>query len=52
MTGKSHGGTPEWTAPEVLRSQNWNEKSDVYRYADDAATKIHQIAREAPIVIR
>lgn len=22
--------TAEWTAPEVLRSQNYNEKSDVY----------------------
>ena len=21
---------PEWTAPEVLRSQSYNEKSDVY----------------------
>ncbi len=24
-------GTPEWTAPEVLRSQAYNESSDVYR---------------------
>ena len=31
MSGKSQGGTPEWTAPEVLRNLNYNEKSDVYR---------------------
>ncbi|KAK9808194.1 hypothetical protein WJX73_007130 [Symbiochloris irregularis] len=30
MTNKSQAGTPEWTAPEVLRSQSYNEKSDVY----------------------
>lgn len=31
MSGKSQGGTPEWTAPEVLRNLHYNEKSDVYR---------------------
>ena len=31
MTGRSQGGTPEWTAPEVLRNSQYNEKSDVYR---------------------
>ena len=30
MSNKSQAGTPEWTAPEVLRSQSYNEKSDVY----------------------
>lgn len=30
MTNKSQAGTPEWTAPEVLRSQSYNEKSDVW----------------------
>lgn len=32
MSGKSQGGTPEWTAPEVLRNLQYNEKSDVYRF--------------------
>eukprot|EP00884_Botryococcus_braunii_P009129 jgi/Botrbrau1/18217/Bobra.53_1s0074.1 len=32
LSGKSQAGTPEWTAPEVLRSQSYNEKSDVYSF--------------------
>ncbi|KAK9832796.1 hypothetical protein WJX81_001956 [Elliptochloris bilobata] len=32
LSTKSQAGTPEWTAPEVLRSQSFNEKSDVYSY--------------------
>ena len=32
MSAKSQAGTPEWTAPEVLRSQQYNEKSDVYSF--------------------
>jgi serine/threonine protein kinase len=32
LSSKSQAGTPEWTAPEVLRSQSYNEKSDVYSY--------------------
>lgn len=28
MQATSQAGTPEWCAPEVLRSQNYNEKSD------------------------
>ena len=25
-------GSPAWSAPEVLRSEEYNEKADVYRY--------------------
>lgn len=32
LSTKSQAGTPEWTAPEVLRSQPYNEKCDVYSY--------------------
>lgn len=32
LSTKSQAGTPEWTAPEVLRSQSYNEKSDVYSW--------------------
>lgn len=32
MSAKSHAGTPEWTAPEVLRSSACNEASDVYSF--------------------
>lgn len=32
LTAKSHGGTPEWMAPEVLRDEPSNEKCDVYSY--------------------
>ncbi|KAK9814388.1 hypothetical protein WJX72_005059 [[Myrmecia] bisecta] len=32
LSSKSQAGTPEWTAPEVLRSQSYNEKSDVYSF--------------------
>ena len=30
LSGKSQAGTPEWTAPEVLRSQAYDESSDCY----------------------
>ena len=30
MSSRSQVGTPGWTAPEVLRSQGYNEKSDVW----------------------
>ena len=33
LSGKSQAGTPEWTAPEVLRSQAYDESSDCYSYA-------------------
>lgn len=32
LTSRSQAGTPEWTAPEVLKSQASNEKSDVYSF--------------------
>eukprot|EP00891_Asterochloris_glomerata_P009732 jgi/Astpho2/9732/e_gw1.00149.41.1_t len=32
LSSKTQAGTPEWTAPEVLRSQSYNEKSDVYSF--------------------
>ncbi|BDA49200.1 probable serine/threonine-protein kinase SIS8 [Coccomyxa sp. Obi] len=32
LSSKSQAGTPEWTAPEVLRNQSYNEKSDVYSF--------------------
>lgn len=32
LSTKSQAGTPEWTAPEVLRSQPYNEKCDIYSY--------------------
>ena len=30
MSSRSQVGTPGWTAPEVLRSQGYNESSDIY----------------------
>lgn len=33
LSGKSQAGTPEWTAPEVLRSQAYDESSDCYSCA-------------------
>lgn len=32
VSSKGNAGTPEWSAPEVLRCQEFNEKSDIYRY--------------------
>eukprot|EP00775_Hariotina_reticulata_P002896 gene2896-3184_t len=32
LTSKSHGGTPEWMAPEILRNEPSDEKADVYSY--------------------
>jgi len=32
LTGRSRAGTPEWTAPEILRSEPSNVKSDVYSF--------------------
>jgi serine/threonine protein kinase len=32
LTSKSHGGTPEWMAPEMLRNEQSDEKCDVYSY--------------------
>ncbi|KAJ4835070.1 hypothetical protein Tsubulata_028840 [Turnera subulata] len=32
LTAKSGRGTPQWMAPEVLRNEPSNEKSDVYSY--------------------
>lgn len=32
LTTKTGKGTPQWMAPEVLRSEPSNEKSDVYSY--------------------
>ncbi|KAI8475823.1 MAG: sterile alpha motif and leucine zipper containing kinase AZK [Monoraphidium minutum] len=32
LTSKSHGGTPEWMAPEILRNEPSDEKCDVYSY--------------------
>ena len=33
LTAKSHGGTPEWMAPEVLRSESRvDEKSDIFSF--------------------
>jgi hypothetical protein len=34
LSARSRAGTPEWTAPEVLRSQGCNEKSDVYSFGE------------------
>ncbi|VAI00709.1 unnamed protein product [Triticum turgidum subsp. durum] len=33
LSSKSLAGTPEWMAPEVLRDEPSNEKSDVYSFA-------------------
>jgi len=33
LSTKSTGGTPEWMAPEVLRNEPANEKSDIYSFA-------------------
>ncbi len=30
LSSKSQAGTPEWCAPEVLRSQSYNEKSGAF----------------------
>ncbi|GLT88756.1 hypothetical protein SLE2022_067670 [Rubroshorea leprosula] len=32
LSSKTGGGTPDWTAPEVLRDEPSNEKSDVYSF--------------------
>ena len=32
LTSKSHGGTPEWMAPEILRNEPSDEKCDVYSF--------------------
>ena len=32
LSTKSNAGTPEWMAPEVLRSEPSNEKSDIYSF--------------------
>ncbi|KAL2610064.1 hypothetical protein R1flu_028637 [Riccia fluitans] len=32
LSSRSGAGTPEWMAPEVLRDEQSNEKSDVYSY--------------------
>lgn len=32
LTSKSHGGTPEWMAPEILRNEPSDEKADVYSF--------------------
>uniref|UniRef100_A0A7C8Z4G8 non-specific serine/threonine protein kinase n=1 Tax=Opuntia streptacantha TaxID=393608 RepID=A0A7C8Z4G8_OPUST len=32
LTAKSGGGTPQWMAPEVLRNEPSNEKSDVFSF--------------------
>jgi hypothetical protein len=32
LTSRSHGGTPEWMAPEILRNEPSDEKCDVYSY--------------------
>jgi serine/threonine protein kinase len=32
LSSKSHGGTPEWMAPEILRNEPSDEKCDVYSY--------------------
>lgn len=32
LTAKSGGGTPQWMAPEVLRNERSNEKSDVFSF--------------------
>jgi len=32
LTTRSHGGTPEWMAPEILRNEPSDEKCDVYSY--------------------
>jgi len=33
LSTRSTGGTPEWMAPEILRTEASNEKSDVYSFA-------------------
>ena len=33
LSSKSPGGTPEWMAPEVLRNDPTDERSDVYSFA-------------------
>jgi serine/threonine protein kinase len=29
---RTQAGTPEWTAPEVLRAEGWSEQSDIYSF--------------------
>lgn len=33
------GGTPEWMAPEVLRSEKYAEPADVYSYGEDTVIR-------------
>ena len=32
LTSRMNGGTPEWTAPEVIRNERHDEKCDVYSF--------------------
>ena len=34
LSARSRAGTPEWTAPEVLRSQGSNEKADIFSFGE------------------
>lgn len=47
LSTKSQAGTPEWTAPEVLRSQPYNEACDVYRWGGRQRTGGRRVGRQA-----